>query len=246
MPLDEVERERLIAIGAEALLVDPGLAIDHAGRPPIARAFRIERFELPQRAFLESGLLGRDTLSPVEPVAGKLPFADDPGRVAGVPEDIAERDLAGRQISERLIIPVILDPGHQAGARGRAQGHGVRIVEAQPLLRHAIEIGSEIFAAIGIDGLDAHVVGENEDDIGTRIGAGRSRNYPRRCRAVALLRKCQGHGERTRDRRGRAQCCSDPECPPPSAHGSSSSHRVKPASPSPPGAPGALAGWAGK
>ena len=63
-----------------------------------------------------------------------------------------------------------IEPGQQAGARRRTAWGAVELGEADAARGQRVEIGCRNLATVGSDVRPAHVVHEDEDDVGARIG----------------------------------------------------------------------------
>ncbi len=112
----------------------------------------------------------------------QAPLAEEGRRVARVLEEVGERALALAQGLDREgpaagVAPHAgvagVAPGHEHGARGRADRRaGVEVGEAQALGGQPVEVrrANELLA-VGADVAVAEVVGEDEDDVRPRRGS---------------------------------------------------------------------------
>ena len=103
------------------------------------------------------------------------PLADDARSVARAFENLRDGHVllsqryplaAPPHVATDVCVP-LMQPRHQAGARGGADGGGrVELCEAQPLARHAVEVRRpDELLAVAAEVAVAQVVGENQDDV---------------------------------------------------------------------------------
>ena len=130
-------------------------------------------------------------------VVAEVPLAGEVAAVAGGSEHLRERDSVAAQdfaVTERrggrsLLAGIFgerahaglmrIEAGEEGGPRGRAARGVVKLREAQAALREGVEVRRRNFGAVGAEVGEAHVVGEDDDDVGAggrwrgRAGGGR-------------------------------------------------------------------------
>lgn len=82
------------------------------------------------------------------------------GGLAAVVDHVADADLVG------------VHAGEQGGAGGAATGGVVEVGKAEAAAGEGVEVGGANFGAVAGEIAEAHVVGEDEDDVGGRGGLG--------------------------------------------------------------------------
>ena len=110
-------------------------------------------------------------------LVSQSPLADERRAIAARPEDLGHRDVAvlERQLAVAADAAVArVQPGHQGGARRRADG-AARVVLREPraLRGQAIDVGrAELLLPVRGEVTPAEIVGVDEDDIGRARGGG--------------------------------------------------------------------------
>ena len=173
VPLHEVDREVADQVRPvlAVLVVDRLRLVLEAGVGVARREPRV----LPQHVLVEAELL-RQLRDPAE-----LPLAADPGLVAGVSEQVAERHLASLELAEADVVAHVVLAGHHLHPRRRAERLHVRVGEARAARRERVQVGRLVAAAaVAGQALVAEVVGEDHDDVRPPLRAEHSRAQERR------------------------------------------------------------------
>ena len=123
---------------------------------------------LPEAGLLEAKMLRRVF------ILSELPFARDRGRVSGFFQLMGKGGLSSIQPAELDVVTDIVLSGHEFHPGGGADRVGKTVGEAHTLRRQLVEVGRLAgFAAVGRQGLVAHVIGHDEDDVWPRLGSKR-------------------------------------------------------------------------
>ena len=124
---------------------------------------------LPEAGLLEAKMLRRVF------ILSELPFARDRGRVSGFFQLMGKGGLSSIQPAELDVVADIVLSGHEFYPGGRADRVRKTVGEAHALRRQLVEVGGLAgFAAVGRQGLVAHVIGHDEDDVWPRLGSRRA------------------------------------------------------------------------
>jgi hypothetical protein len=101
-----------------------------------------------------------------------------------------------------------IEAGEEGGPRGRAARGVVKLREAQAALREGVEVRRRNFGAVATEVGEAHIVGEDDDDVGAggrwrgRAGGGRRRGGGRDDEEGGGADDEWAHGEIFLDHRG--------------------------------------------
>ncbi len=113
----------------------------------------------------------------------QMPFAHHGGVVTGRAENLGDRyalvvelALVGGFMVQRLVHGpdsrfVRIQPSQQRSARRAAPGHVVKLRKAKALLRHRVDVWRMNLAAVTSQVGKAHVIGENNNNVGRGAGA---------------------------------------------------------------------------
>ena len=146
---------------------------------------------LDHQGFLEA-LVDR----PHRGIVAQVPLAEDAGSIAGRGEDFGERDFVGvhqgpAQVGIDDAGAEVVSPGEQTGARRRADGRDIEVLEPDALARELVEMRRlDLGVAVNAQIAEALVVGHDEQDIRPPSAAAAAwlapsaaeRRQPPRCR----------------------------------------------------------------
>ncbi len=177
VPLDEVDRFAVEAVDqvfsrAGQMLVDRGIEMV---RMVVASA--ADSVRLADDHFVEAVRRWRDFLGAGRSVAGEMPFADEPRGVAALLEQFGERQQIRREMLGIVRTQVVVNagpnrilPGHQRGAKRRADGRGgIGLGESHALAGQAVEMRRFVEAVATAAQLGpSKVVGQHEDHVRRR------------------------------------------------------------------------------
>ena len=185
-PVGQVLGEVVAVVGRPRRLDEPVVG-DEVGRPLVGVAVQEPVVALeaePEGPVVERA--GRALL----PAGGEVPLADrervvarvaqQPGHPGGRPRDapVVAGEPDGQVGDEAHADPVLVAPGEQAGAGGRAHGGHVEPAVAQPAGGQAVDGGGGDVAAEASELGEAEVVEHDDEDVGgpgRRAGHGRER-----------------------------------------------------------------------
>ena len=165
---------RVVGHGEERVVADEGAGVPETAGPLNGAVVAVEAALERPVVTLRLGFGG---------VAGReVPLARDVVPVAGGLEDFGHRHAPPAEFAAIGIDAVVVqhvadaglmrvEAGEERGARGTAAGGIVEVREAQAAGGERIEIGRGDLAAEAADVGIAHIVGEDEDDVGALGGA---------------------------------------------------------------------------
>ncbi len=121
-------------------------------------------------------------------VFGDVPFAGDVGGVAGGLENLCDGDAFFVEVAAVSVVAAVVhhvsdaclmsvESSEKCGACGAASSGVIELGEAQAVGGKGVKCWRFDFAAVAADVGVSHVIGHDEDDVGTCVGPGEMRRY---------------------------------------------------------------------